>query len=145
MVIFLAIAPLMHFRPSKRQREQASLRETAALAGLFVEFRDLPLAAERLARLPASERQLLYYGLRLPPSRDEPRRRQAWHRESFGWQSQNGRQEPPAIAAALPPVVPAFGVSENSCGVYWQEQGDEHLVREIAGLLQDWKAQIAAR
>ena len=41
-IIALALAPLTHFLPSKRQRKVAGLREYAAVHGLFVEFRKLP-------------------------------------------------------------------------------------------------------
>ena len=40
-VLALAIAPLTHFLPSKRQRQIARMREYAALHGMFVEFRKL--------------------------------------------------------------------------------------------------------
>lgn len=139
LVVLLALAPLWHFMPTKRQRHQAQLRESAALAGLFVEFRDLPLGPERLARLSATERQVLYYGLRLPASRKTTRERRAWYREQGAWSSRPGRLEPPAIVAKLPDAILAVGVSEESCGVFWQEQGDESLVREIAVLLTQWK------
>ncbi|MDP5052813.1 MAG: hypothetical protein NWP69_03390, partial [Congregibacter sp.] len=94
LIILLALAPLWHFMPTKRQRHQAQLRETAALAGMFVEFRDLPLEPSRLARLPASERQVLYYGIRLPASKKTPRPRQSWHRQGDSWSSLPGRLTP---------------------------------------------------
>ncbi|WOJ94246.1 hypothetical protein R0135_03540 [Congregibacter variabilis] len=139
LIVLLALAPLWHFMPTKRQRHQALLRESAALAGLFVEFRDLPLGQERLERLSASERQVLYYGLRLPASRKTRRERQAWYRERGQWSSRPGRLEPPTIASKLPDSILAIGVSDESCGVFWQELGDETLVREIAVLLNQWK------
>jgi len=52
-VIALALAPLSHFVPSKRQRKVVCLREYAAVHGLFVEFRTLPgvkVAASHPAR-----------------------------------------------------------------------------------------------
>lgn len=144
VVLLLALAPLWHFVPTKRQKHQASLRECAALSGLFVEFRDLPLGPERLARLSATERQVLYYGLRLPASRKSPRERRAWFREQGDWQSRPARQQPPKIAAKLPDVVLAIAVSEESCGIFWQERGDDNLVREIAVLLEQWKGEVLA-
>jgi hypothetical protein len=42
LVIAIALAPLSHFVPSKRQREVARMREYAAVNGLFVEFRGVP-------------------------------------------------------------------------------------------------------
>lgn len=142
LIVLLALAPLWHFMPTKRQRHQAQLRESAALAGLFVEFRDLPLGPERLARLSASDRQVLYYGIRLPASRKATRQRHAWYRERDGWSSRPGRLEAPSIVAGLPDAILAIAVSEESCGVFWQEQGDESMVREIALLLERWKADL---
>jgi hypothetical protein len=142
LIVLLALAPLWHFMPTKRQRHQAQLRESAALAGLFVEFRDLPLGPERLARLAATERQVLYYGLRLPASRKTTRKRLAWYREREDWNSRPGRLELPPIVAKLPDSILAVGVSEESCGVFWQEQGDESLVREIALLLMQWREDL---
>ncbi|EAQ97875.1 hypothetical protein [Congregibacter litoralis] len=142
LIVLVALAPLWHFMPTKRQKHQARLRETAALAGLFVEFRDLPLGPERSARLPASERQVLYYGLRLPASRKKPRIRQAWYRDNAQWRSPAGRADPPGFSEELPASVLAIAVSEESCGIFWQERGDEDTVREIAALLEDWKGNL---
>ena len=140
--MLLALAPLWHFMPSKRQKRQARLREAAAIAGLFVEFRDLPLGPERLARLAAADRQVLYYGRRLKPSRRDARPPQNWYREAGQWISRPPRLPAPAIAAAVPETVLALGLGETSCGVYWREQGDENTVRELASLLQQWQAQL---
>ena len=58
-VIALALAPLSHFYPSKRQRLVARMREYAAVHGLFVEFRDLPARGEPV---PGERRaQVIYY------------------------------------------------------------------------------------
>ncbi|WP_439101691.1 hypothetical protein [Congregibacter sp.] len=142
LIVLFAMAPLWHFMPTKRQKHQARLREAAALAGLFVEFRDLPLGPERSARLPASERQVLYYGLRLPASRKKPRKRQAWFRDNAIWRSPTGRDKPPDLSEKLPESVLAIGMSEESCGIFWQERGDENTVREIADLLEQWKGNL---
>lgn len=139
LAVLLALAPLWHFLPSKRQRRQAQLRESAAVAGLFVEFRDLPLGPERLARLSVSERQVLYYGLRLPASRKTPRLPQVWFREQNDWSSRPGRIAPPAFIASVPPEILAIAVSEESCGVFWEERGDVGVVGEIVVILQRWK------
>lgn len=128
--------------PSKRQKHQARLREAAAIAGLFVEFRDLPLAPQRLARLSAPDRQVLYYGRRLKPSRRDARPAQNWYREADHWVSRPPRLTAPDIAAVVPESVLALGVGEASCGVYWREEGDENTVRELASLLQQWQAQL---
>lgn len=139
LVVGLALAPLWHFRPSPRQRTQAALRERAALAGLYVEFRDLPLPRPRRERLPASERQVLYYGLRLPPSRGAGRKARAWWRERGGWRASEGRDGPPAAVASLPDWALAVGIDEASCGVYWQEAAGPEAVDAIADALTAWR------
>ena len=145
VIIFLALAPLWHFMPSKRQRREASMREAAALAGLFVEFRDLPLAPALRARLPASERQVLYYGCRLPPPRSEARRQLVWNRIDGDWVSLPPRVSPPAIAADCPASVLALGQSEDSCGLYWREEGGVDEVRKLADLLLQWRDLLSVR
>jgi hypothetical protein len=139
LAVGLALAPLWHFRPSPRQRTQAALRERAALAGLYVEFRDLPLPRPRRERLPASERQVLYYGLRLPPSRGAGRRACAWWREGGGWRASVGRDDPPAAVASLPDWALALGIDEGSCGVYWHESAGPEAVDAIADALTAWR------
>lgn len=143
VIVFLALAPLWHFMPSKRQRHAAKMREAAALAGLFVEFRDLPLSAARSARLSASERQVLYYGCRLPPARREPRSAQIWNRVGDDWISAPPRIPPPDIAAECPAAVLALAQSDGSCGLYWREEGEVDEVQNLARLLQQWRAQLA--
>ncbi|MEM1402408.1 MAG: hypothetical protein AAGG55_03680 [Pseudomonadota bacterium] len=138
IVVLVALAPLWQFMPTKSQRRVAKLRETAALEGLFVEFRDLPLAPEKLTRLPASERQVLYYGIRLKPSRGAPRARRAWVCEKGLWRSEPLGMSVSDALSGFPDVVLAASISEASCGVFWREEGDENLVRDLAALLKDW-------
>lgn len=145
LVVMLALAPLLQFLPSRRQRHQAQLREAAALAGLFVEYRDLPLPPQRRGRLPAAERQVIYYGRRLPPSsRRSPRRNAAWWREGGHWTGPRPSPAPPGLVAELPAGALAIGCSEASCGCYWREEGDLDDVAKIAALLQRWAAELAA-
>jgi hypothetical protein len=138
IIIFVALAPLWHFMPSRRQRREAKLRETAALAGLFVEFRDLPLPEAQRARLPSSERQVLYYGRRLKRTRGDARRSAAWWRKDGEWRSSDPHAALPSVAPEMPPAVLALGITESSCGVYWQEEGEEETVRALAALLTRW-------
>lgn len=138
LVVLLALAPLWHFMPTKRQQRQASLRETAALAGLFVEFRDLPLPARRLERLSASERQVLYYGFRLKASRGNSRSTRSWWRSGDNWEAVPRTGDPPAVAVEMPDSVLAIGLSESSCGCYWAEDGESETVQCIAALLHRW-------
>ncbi len=138
LLIGLAIAPLMHFMPSKRQREQAQLRERAAVSGLFVEFRDLPGKAEALARMPAADRQVIYYGRRLAPSRGKERRAGSWVRTGNDWQPVGSRLPVPASLSDMGPEILGASVDEGSCGVYWREQGDTDTVERIVAALEAW-------
>lgn len=138
--LLVALAPLTHFIPSKRQRLQVTLRETAALNGLFVEFRGYPG--------PASSRQsqvadVIYYGLRLPPSRGKGRRRCVWQLRAGEWQAVGAKHEPVPVALLAAPVsMLAASVHEDSCGLYWQEAGDAATVEQMAAVLKDWAQQI---
>ncbi len=138
VLIVLAIAPLLHFMPSEQQRKQAKLREWAALSGLFVEFRDLPGSAAALERLPATKRQVIYYGWRLPPSRGKARRNGAWRHSDEGWQSVGQRLAAPEALALLGPEILGASIDEGSCGVYWREQGDTDTVDSIKAALEAW-------
>jgi hypothetical protein len=143
IIVLLALAPLWHFMPSKRQRHTAQMREAAALAGLFVEFRDLPVSAARSARLSASERQVLYYGCRLPPGRSAVRSALIWNRVGADWVSVPPRIPAPDIAVECPDSVLALAQSDGSCGVYWREEGEVDEVQNLARLLQQWRSCLA--
>ena len=142
LVIGLALAPLLHFLPSKRQRALAGLREAAAVGGLFVEFRDLPESGARHRPGPIAERQLIYYGLRLPPSRGKELRSGAWLQGIDGWRPALGRAEIPPILLEMPAEILAASLDESSCGVYWRETGDVETVHRIRRLLGLWAEQI---
>lgn len=141
-IVLLALAPLWHFVPTRRQRQQASLRETAALNGLFVEFRDLPLPSAQRERLPAADRQLLYYGCRLPNLRGPEIRAVSWYRSGEAWMSQSTRQDAPEVARRMPQSVLALGLSQSSCGLFWREQGDAGQVEELAAMLRLWRDEL---
>lgn len=142
-VVAVALAPLTHFMPSKRQRLVARMREYAAVHGLFVEFRNLPSRPPVPGREGRSQ-QIIYYGKRLPPSRREPRQRVAWLREADGWRSLQKRVEPPPAATDLPPSILAISVDEGSCGAYWDEAGEVQDVALIVAALETWQQQLLA-
>lgn len=135
----VALAPLTHFLPSKHQRKQVALRESAALNGLFVEFRTLPGQAAGDRSAPDN---VIYYGLRLRPSRQRTVRRQAWLQSQNQWRSVGNPAPLPAPLAACPEAILASSLEEGSCGIYWQEQGDEDTVAEICRILRAWAEQI---
>lgn len=144
VVVALAVAPLLHFLPTSTQRRQAALREEAALAGLFVEFRDLPGYGPRLERMSRSERQVLFYGARLGATTDQERRRQSWWRVDGTWRGGPQRLLPiPPALEDLPPSVLAASVDNNSCGIYWRETGDTGDVGRIIRCVTVWRSDLA--
>jgi hypothetical protein len=140
-VVALALAPLTHFLPSKRLRKQARMRELAAVHGLFVEFRDLPVV-EAPAGREARTQQVIYYGKRLQASRGHPRPRRAWLREDARWRGLQRRWEVPCVAREMPHAVLALSIDEGSCGVYWQEAGEEDDVALIVAALARWERSL---
>ncbi len=137
-VIALALAPLGHFLPSKRQREIARMREYAAVHGLFVEFRDMPV----LGGAPMPIRDVIYYGKRLPNKRSNPIDAAAWVRTQEGWRSAGRRLPVPSPVQDLPQDIIAASVDPSSCGVYWSESTGEGGVEQIRQILERWCAAL---
>jgi hypothetical protein len=143
LVIAVALAPLSHFLPSKRQRAVAKMRETAALRGLFVEFRQLPgQRGAETARTTSSRDGVIYYGKRLPPARGSEPRRGAWLRVEQGWRSARGVDSAPEILDDLPAAALAASVDEGSCGVYWRESGVDDDLATIIGIIERWSVSL---
>ncbi len=144
VVIAVALAPLMHFMPTKEQQRVARMREAAAVRGLFVEFRKLPEIGASAAMPDQPRGQIIYYGLRLPPPRGRTRRRGEWLQRGGEWSSrERGQPLPPEVAALELPLL-AAGVDEASCGVYWQEAGDVPEVEQIVAALEAWSGRLRA-
>jgi hypothetical protein len=140
-VVFVALAPLLHFIPSKRQRQIARLRELAAGQGLFVEFRSPPTAGEGRPPPPGAG-SLFYYGKRLPRGKGAPIRRSSWVRDDWGWRGLDRPAEAPQSLSSLPPDITLAAVDEGSCGVFWNEEGGEEALAEIQRVLEEWSAQL---
>jgi len=140
-VIALALAPLSHFVPSKRQREVARLREYAAVNGLFVEFRGLPGQPPGRPREPAGD-QTIYYGRRLPASKKRSASSLAWLRDGDNWRPLERGAGIPAALQQLPPQVLAASADEHSCGAYWRESGGVEVVEQIRQALEAWSGQL---
>ena len=133
-VIMVALAPLTHFIPSKRQRAVAGMREYAAVQGLFVELRKPPLAPG----MAPPEGEVIYYGCRLPLTRKQEVVSCQWLCEGGQWRSFDRRSKVPAVLETMPPTVFAASRDQGSCGVYWVEAGGEETVAQICRGLQDW-------
>jgi hypothetical protein len=144
LIILAAIAPLLHFAPSKRQRALAGLRERAAVAGLFVEFRDLPGVELYYRPASATTRQVIYYGLRLPPSRGKDQRSGSWRTLEGEWRALVRRDSVPTLLLELPPQILAASIDESSCGLYWREEGDADIVDQIIATLGSWSSELVS-
>lgn len=137
-VIAVALAPLIQFLPSKRQRKIAGLRESAALHGLFVEFRDMP-GSNIVAKAPVG---VIYYGKRLPIRRSRPVETAAWLLLGDGWRNVGGTRPVTALLQDLPVEILAASVDEFSCGVYWTESAEEGAVEQIQQVLGRWSDEL---
>ena len=146
LVVAVALAPLTHFAPSKRQRQLAKMREQAALSGLFVEFRSPPGGAATERQAGAARGGIIYYGRRLPASVAGVRQ-VGWLREAQGWRSVGDRVVAPACLQDLTQPVIAASIDQGSCGVYWTEAVDvadaERAVDEIGAVLDAWLTQLS--
>ena len=138
-VIFLALAPLSHFIPSKHQRKVARLRERAAVEGLFVEFRKTPEDArgEKLGDGP-----LIFYGKRLPPRRGPRIEHTVFVRDDWGWRGLNRPAEAPRALDGLPDGITLAAQDDGTCGVFWNEEGDEEELQQIVTILHEWTGQL---
>lgn len=142
-IIALALAPLSHFVPSKRQRGIARMREYAAVHGMFVEFRDQPGAARQRGRRNGAA-QVIYYGKRLPPRRGAAVPGASFVTDEQGWRSLGRRLDVPRQLYDLPAEMLAASVDEGSCGIYWREAGDEQQVEQIRQALESWSGDLSA-
>jgi hypothetical protein len=141
LVVALAIAPLSHFAPSKRQRAVARMRESAAVKGLFVEFRPLPGNTASTGR---RGQDIIYYGKRLPPARGAEPARGSWVQFEDGWRATQGIKKPPEILSQLPSTILAASVDEGSCGVYWRETCEEGELVAIILVIEQWAGNLRA-
>tara|TARA_R110002110_G_scaffold66978_1_gene183113 strand:+ start:211951 stop:212403 length:453 start_codon:yes stop_codon:yes gene_type:complete len=140
-VVALALAPLSHFVPSKRQRAVAGMREYAAVHGLYVEFRNLP--GQKSTPGPAVHKgDIIYYGKRLPTRVRTPVQPCSWLFRAGEWRSLNTRIAAPVAFTDLPPQVLGASVDEVSCGVYWDESGGQDAVEQITRALDVWSREL---
>ena len=135
-VIALALAPLAQVLPSKYQRRIARLREFAALRGMFVEFRTVPGSSTvRRSESGYQRGKTIYYGLRIPARGCEVEQTIAWIYEGSGWRGIPRKTPVPALLCELPDGIFAVSIDRGSCGVYWQEAGEEADIERIHQVL----------
>jgi hypothetical protein len=139
VVVLVALAPLWHFMPSRRQREVVSLRDAAARQGLTVQLRPLPVPAHYRDRLLGEGGEAVFYGKRLKSARGRPRQGCAWWRHDGDWLSEPRGRALPAALAGVPDWVLAAQLEDQVCGLYWQEKAGAEGVDTIAALLAQWQ------
>ena len=139
-VLVVALVPLTHFAPSKRQRQIARMREAAAVGGLFVELRPLPAPLQRGAPPP---RDLIYYGKRLPPNVSSRIDTLYWRRDGDEWRSADRRGPVPDVLQSLPQAVWAASTGSQGVGVYWVESEAEEQVERILEVLDSWAQELS--
>jgi hypothetical protein len=118
------------------------MRESAAVKGLFVEFRQLPGQGSAHTETGGSSDGVIYYGKRLPPARGAATPRGSWVRSDAGWRSSSGIEAPPDILQQLPAAVLAASVDEGSCGIYWREAGSPDELADIVSAIEQWAAKL---
>jgi hypothetical protein len=90
-------------------------------------------AAERAGH---QQGRTIYYGLRIPSNGRMERSRRAWVYGEEGWRSMpRGGSVPPPLVD-LPEGVFSASMDEGSCGIYWQESGEEAEIEQIYGVLE---------
>lgn len=142
LVVAVALVPLLQFAPSQRQRTIASLREHAAVNGLYVEFRDVPGRPEYRKQAGVIPGTVIYYGKRLPASSQEPRQAAQWASHNEHWHSVGERRDVPPFFEQLPAGALAAGFDEDSCGVYWVESDSVADVDAICAVLSAWSKHL---
>ncbi len=130
LILLVALSPLLKAMPTRRQRLIADLRQTAALAGLYVQFRQSPLE-------PADAPPKVFYGRRRTREHALVGVAASYRREGDGWACINGRWPASRLArlAALPSGVSVLIENIQGVGVFWDEQGSSEDVTGLAQLL----------
>ena len=139
-ILILAIAPILHFRPTRRQRLITELRDAALENGLFVEFRKDLIFDKCILRLGAECNDVIFYGLRIPLAVGVDRKKVTWLREEEGWSSTTKFDQCPIFLNSLPIDVLAASADIRCYGVYWTERGNEKDVENISRVLTSWAA-----
>lgn len=133
-IVALAVAPLSHFVPSKAQRRVSRLREYAAVSGLFVEFRDPP--GHGSGRQNSRAGQTIYYGKRVRSRGLGPQSRVSWRVSTDGWVEHTRGTGLPHQLSELPQGILGASADPDSCGIYWQETGDEAEIDKVCEVLE---------
>lgn len=144
LVVALALAPIMAFKPSKAQKHQVALRDRARELGLQVQIGDLPQTHRQQVRREDPQLGVIYRLLWRHPDARFVQIHYLLHRDET-----EPNRDPPAIRdalqqvlAALPAAVIAVDFTNVGVAVYWREQGDTATVAAIAEQLRALQARL---
>lgn len=135
-VLLVALAPLQHFWPSKRQRRLAGLREHAALSGLYVELRKLPIHRKVQIRISEDDARFwVFYGLRVAPKQTPAVG--SWLRSESQWVQLTGDGDLPSSLQELPEGCDIVSITPGSIGFFWAEKGDSATIDQASECLRN--------
>ena len=144
LILFLAIVPILHFRPTRRQRLVTQLRDAALKYGLFVEFRKDDIFNKCNLKSDINRADIIFYGLRNPLSVEVEfkKKREVWLRGKEGWSSLTNNKKFPTFLNSLPSDILAAYCDTRCFGVYWTERGEVKDVEKISRSLASWAAAL---
>ena len=144
LILFLAVVPIFHFRPTRRQRLVTQLRDAALEYGLFVEFRKDDIFNKCNLSSDADRADIIFYGLRIPRSVEIEfkKKKEAWLRDQECWSCLTENNEFPFFLNCLPSDILAVSHDTGCFGVYWTERGQVKDVEKISLSLANWAACI---
>ena len=144
LILFLAIVPILHFRPTRRQRLVTQLRDAALKYGLFVEFRKDDIFNKCNLSSGADRADIIFYGLRIPRSVEIEfnKKKEVWLRDKEGWVCVTENNDFPLFLDCLPNDILAASYDARCFGVYWTERGEVKDVEKISLSLASWAATI---
>ena len=140
LTLFLAVVPILHFRPTRRQRLVTQLRDAALKYGLFVEFRKDDIFNKCNLSSDADRADIIFYGLRIPRSVEIEfkKQKEVWLRDKEGWSCLTENNEFPLFLNCLPNDILAASYDAGCFGVYWTERGEVKDVEKISLSLASW-------
>jgi hypothetical protein len=140
LALGVILSPLLAARPTKRQREQAALRDYAVSVGLRVSLRKPPELPPRFrVELPGDLAcySLIGFGakqaLRVPVG--------VYAHTTEGWECRTaGVEVPQALFEPLNDLAYVVSVGRGQVDVFWSERGDNHAIDRIFATLSSFGA-----
>jgi hypothetical protein len=145
VVMLVIIGSVLWLKPSAAQQRQARLRLLARELGIDVRLCSLPQCRRARVREERPEQGVVY---RLPvfdpAAADVPHYLLCRDNASAPWSAEIAAELSPALQAevdracgALPADAVALELSPAGPAVYWQERGDEDVLRRLYKSLED--------